>query len=336
MAHGITETDTMVSYNGVVPWHRLGTVVSGYEDQSDALTRSGINYTVDGGPVYTTVGDDVVEIKGYKAQRRSDTGAVLAITGEGFSTLQNPDWWADMVALVSAFGDAAQIETAGTLNGGRKVWILANLPGFTIEPVRGDRTIVRLLGSNSHDGSSSAVAKLVSERVVCANTLGIALGERGTEFKIRHTGNMDLKRQHAAKFMQKAIEAVGGYGEKCARLADTGMTDEAWNGLLLSLFPVKDDAKITTRGDAIRDRILTLSATGLGQDIPGVAGSAWAALNAVTEWTTHERGTRSVDGRDVSDARLDSVLFGSSDRMANDALAWLTTYATTGKILLPA
>lgn len=327
MAHHITESDNMFSVREV-PWHGLGRVVQDAPTARDAVTLAGLDWTVDSMPLFASNGDDVVDVTGFKAAVRSDNKAVLGVVGDGYVTVQNRDAF-DFCDVLAGGGDVTY-ETAGSLDGGRRVWMLARLTDRYIQPVAGDVTVPYLLLSNAHDGSGALRAMLTTVRVVCNNTLTLAFKSgavQGLDVKIRHSGNVEAKVRAARSVFAEAVRGVDEYAQLTTMLAQARMTDEAWDKLLNDLFPIADDAVRTGRTQGMRDRVRDLAESGAGADIPGVRGTAWGALNAVTEFVTHERGTRSENGRAAEDAKLEALFFRSGAQMGNNALDWLTSYA---------
>lgn len=338
MAAHITETDHMMSANRITPWHGLGTVVDGAPTSTEAMHLARLDWTVSAAPLFAAHGSDVLDITSHKAAVRSDNAAILGIVGDGYQYVQNADAFG-FCDFLAGSGDV-RYETAGSLDGGRRVWMLARLDGRIISPVKGDETIPYLLLSNAHDGSASLRAMLTTVRVVCNNTLTMAhragSAVNGMDVKIRHSGDINGKVRAARDVMSKAVATVDAYEAAATRLAMTKMSDAAMDAFLAAVLPIDDEAVRTTQASIAQDRIRELAECGAGMDIPGVRGTAWAALNALTEWTTHERGTRSHGGRAVADAKLESVLFGSSSKLGCNGLDWLLANSDNGRVLVPA
>lgn len=217
MAHGITAKDSMYSVRHM-PWHRLGAVLEDYPETIDeALEKSGLTWQVRSGeiailqPATTEAPENgiyvpqlesyVVPTDGWKANVREDTGDVLGIVSEEYQVVPNRDAFEWLDELL---GNEVEIETAGSLQSGRRVWVLAKIPEGV--EVGGDEMARYIYCANSHDGSMAVTAAATNIRIVCANTLGAALrqGERAPErvYKFRHTGNMKAKLEEARKVMQ--------------------------------------------------------------------------------------------------------------------------------------
>jgi phage/plasmid-like protein (TIGR03299 family) len=187
MPAGITSNDSMFSVRQT-PWHGLGAVL----DQppttiAEAIERSGLSWRVEREPIAIDRGDVATvddwwlprceEISGWWANVRQDTREVLGIVGERYRIVQNVEAFQFVDQLI---GSAMHFETAGSLNDGCRVWVLARLPEH-IE-VGGDPVRPFVLLMNSHDGSTAVVAASTPVRVVCMNTLnwrGRSLRPRG-------------------------------------------------------------------------------------------------------------------------------------------------------------
>jgi phage/plasmid-like protein (TIGR03299 family) len=180
MPAGLTSTDSMFSVRET-PWHGLGVVL----DQppatiAEAIDLSGLDWRVEKEPIAVDRGDAAAsdftiprceEIPGYYATVRQDTRQVLGIVGPRYTVLQNSSAFEFVDQLL---GSSLHFETAGSLHGGRRVWVLATLPDH-IE-VGGDAVRPLVLLSNSHDGSTGIVAATTPVRVCCANTLYADVG----------------------------------------------------------------------------------------------------------------------------------------------------------------
>jgi phage/plasmid-like protein (TIGR03299 family) len=176
MPAGITSSDSMFSVRQT-PWHGLGAVL----DQppttiAEAIERSGLSWRVEREPIAIDRGDIATandwwlprceEIPGWWANVRQDTRQVLGIVGERYRIVQNIEAFQFVDQLI---GSAMHFETAGSLHGGRRVWVLAQLPDHV--DVGGDPVRPYVLLMNSHDGSTAVVAASTPIRVVCQNTL---------------------------------------------------------------------------------------------------------------------------------------------------------------------
>ena len=165
------------------PWHGLGKIVMEAPTSKDALELAGLNWSVVQEPIYTEF-NEVVE--GYKANVRDSDRKVLGVVSDRYKVVQNAD---------ELLGKGVRYETAGSLQEGKKVWLLARLPREYI--IGGERISPYLVFSNTHDGSGSVKVAITPVRVLCNNTLNLALSTASRSFSMVHTGNIQDKIQEA-------------------------------------------------------------------------------------------------------------------------------------------
>ena len=151
-------------YTREKPWHGLGTRVEAAPTSADALICAGLDWLVEQRDVYTEYSNI---IPGYKANTRNTDETILGIVSNRYKVVQNVDAFQFTDDLLGA---GVTYETAGALQGGRKVWMLARMPHRYI--IAGDEIAPYLVVMNSHDGSSGIKVAMTPIRVVCQNTLG--------------------------------------------------------------------------------------------------------------------------------------------------------------------
>ena len=328
MPAGITNTDQMM-YVGQEPWHGLGTKLEEAATAEQAIQAASMDWNVVKQPVYiqlpTTGGLlnslSYQEIPNKVAIKREDTGAVFAIMGKGYEPVQNVEAFEFFDAVV---GEGQAIyHTAGTLQGGKIVWILAKLP-YAIDKVEGDSIDTYVLLMNSHDGSSALRMMNTNVRVVCQNTLN-ATGVNDLKrigFYGRHTKNIKNKADEA-RFMIERINAYNAwFEEQVDRMINTQMTiDEVDVFLKELLYFKKDEQKPELYAEQQDGRLVTAYDTVMDAMqhptnlIGGMEGTQWQAYNAVTWYVDHERPMRGVTSdSEVSSKRLEnSWLYGGND-----------------------
>jgi hypothetical protein len=179
---------------------------------------------------------------------------------------------------VETAGDVkAVFTTAGTLGPvGIRGWLLGELP----DPirVRGDASPIRkyVLGTTGHDGVTAVVIENAATRVVCQNTLGVALGERGgASWRIQHTANVKVRLEEAGKAFCRVAESYTRLGELANVLAVSPFTEKRITATVYRLMPVPKDDRDHNRLEAERGKVLRLFETAVG--IERVRGTAWAA-----------------------------------------------------------
>ena len=150
-----------------VPWHGLGTIVREAPSSEEAIRLAGLDWDVYPEEVYTKSGN---KIPGAYANVRSNDGSALGIVGERYQIVQNSEAFNFTDELL---GEGVKYETAGSLKDGKVIWLLAQLP--EAYKILGDEVTPWVCFTNSFDGSGAIKVAMVSTRVVCNNTLNVAL-----------------------------------------------------------------------------------------------------------------------------------------------------------------
>lgn len=315
MAHDLHQ-NTML-YVGRNPWHGLGHQLP--ENATwETVAEVGGFYRVREEPVVTVSG---LPIPNRKALVREDTGRPLAVVSETYGVVQFEDVARTIVA--AAEGVRAVFHTAGLLGvDGARGWLLAELP--RVLRVRGDASEIRpfLLGTAAHDGHNGVVLQNVATRVVCSNTLGVALGE-DSRFRvaIHHTKNAATRLQEAQQAFALLLAGMDHFEEVANALASTKFTDRQMARTVDDLLPLPNGKEEAGKQLAEkRERVLSLFETGAGINA-AIRGTAWAAFQAWTEYSDHHRVVRDDDN---GAKRLESIWFGRAADMKHDALASIT------------
>jgi phage/plasmid-like protein (TIGR03299 family) len=307
MSHGITSTDSLYMVREP-PWHGLGVVLDEYPKSIDeALEKAGLGWKVDHGDVLVVkrpewVDDfgtkhppELIPAKGFKANIRQDTGDVLGIVSDEYEVVENADAFKFLDALINS---DMHFETAGSLWGGRRVWVLARLPEYV--ELGGDLSATYVYVANSHDGSMAVTAAVTPIRIVCANTLGAALrhAEHGVAaqrtFRFRHTGNLQTKFAEARQVLGMTIN----YQTQFKALADRMVTEPIaeWaleRRVLRHLWAIDEEMGKVARANRERTIEYVLAIfRGRGQagDTRGNGpGTKWVAFNAIAEHLDYGR-----------------------------------------------
>lgn len=338
MAHRIESDDTMM-YVGEVPWHGLGTYVGDNPlTTAEALEKSGLNWKVKKLPIqcsfnHKTTGEALLATSDefFGVVRSSDLKILGTVKGD-YQCFQNEECFDFMDAVLGDFGKV-RWHTAMSLKGGKLVTMLAQLTDLTYEVLHEDVVKNFVCLSTSHDGSSSVMAGHTDVRVVCDNTRQLALqGMRGEGgyIKIRHKGNMTDKIEEAQRVLGLMTEQVKATKEVNQWLAAQSVGRDYIKDFVDTIFPIKGE-KNTTRSENIQRDIYKLIESGKGTDIKGVRGTRWGLLNAVTEYTNHEKTYKDMSassGTSADENRLWSLWFTEGKKMADDALAFLTDKKT--------
>ena len=348
MAHELDMSNGRANmmYAGGRPWHSLGEYVG--EDAvtaEEAIVAAGLDFDVKLFPLYCSMyGKDsetgniggLLPVPNNFAVTRMDTYSPLAVVGNKYTPIQNKECFSFMDAIAGP-ERLVRYNTAGSLFGGRKIWLAAELTNLTIEPVSGDVVKTYLVLMKGHDGVTPLMAFFTTVRIVCNNTANMALRNvKGEMVKIRHTRTAMDKVGEARRILGLAVESSETYSEQLHALAKKQMNQAKWDDFLDNLLPLPEleDGKETSRALTLakkkRGKLTELFEAGIGTDIVGVRGTAWGAYNAVTEFTTHHAQTRtgiSQDDPAYTRARAESLLksswFGSGAALNKKAQALL-------------
>jgi phage/plasmid-like protein (TIGR03299 family) len=291
-------------YHGERPWHNLGTPLDHPASAAEAIAAAGLDWRVELAPAFALG----VEIPRVRAVVRTDRREPLGVVGERYAPVQNAEAFAFFDHLIGE-GQAAY-ETAGALDRGRRIWLLAKLPG-TVLVAKEDEVGKYLLLSTSHDGKSPLRALFTPIRVVCENTLRAALSE-GTHsgVSVRHVGDVLGKAQEARRLLGITIKYFDAFEKQSKAFAGRSLTGETVRAYFRDLVPDPKDAD-PARATATRETFIRLFETGKGSDLPSARGTLWGAVNAAVEYVDYERPTRLSAGESERTKRFESSLFGS-------------------------
>jgi phage/plasmid-like protein (TIGR03299 family) len=319
MAHNLamaTDGNAAMMYTGDAPWHKLGRKLDNPATAAEAIEAAGLNYGVELVPLFTQAGIPVPRRQGVI---RSDTQQILGTVGQGYAPIQNTEAFQFLDSVVAADNGGLRYHTAGALGQGEKIWMLAKLPGHVRVRNTEDITDKFLLLHNSHDGSSCLRVHFTPIRVVCQNTLSIAeRNGRGQGISIRHRGELETKIQEAQRVLGLANRFYDDLQPKIDYLAGLFPSREQVGEFFSTLYPDPVEGN-KTRAENVRAELFRLFDDGVGQDIPGIRHSAWAALHAVTEYVDHRRSTRGQSDFEKTSRRLQSLWFGSGARLKQRA-----------------
>jgi len=291
-------------YSDGVPWHKLGTRLDNPATSKEAIEAAGLDFEVVLKPVHTYVDFDEKLIPNKYATVRSDTNDVLGVVGARYQPIQNREAFTFFDSLVGE-GEAI-FHTAGVLSKGERIWVLAKLPDY-IKIGKKDIVDKYLLLTNSHDGSSVVRAKLTPIRVVCNNTLSVALTGTQQEVRIRHTVSAVDKLEEGHKLLKLSNSLYEQLDSIFNKMALRKISDKQLMDYVKTLVPDNPESKYHTRTENIRNSILDLHESGQGADLS--RGTAWGAYNALVEHVDYFQGSKQPD------KHLKSIWFGSGERL---------------------
>ena len=321
MAHMIDTTSgrAAIAFVNQTPWHGLGQALTPGASIETWTREAGLAYDVLESPVkYSTPAcTDVQTWPARKVLHRSDTGAPLAVVSSAYNVVQ-PGQVMDFFRTLVDLG-GFQLETAGALSDGRRVWALASV-GDAAPVVGADLVKPYLLLGTSYDGTMATVAKFTAIRVVCNNTITAAVGgySNGRVIKgesEKNTGYLKsaVRVLHSERFDPEAVRlqlgivanAWEGFLIQSRQLAGQGMDQNDADVFVSELLrPYHTSARPVTESKAYVRIMELFNGKAIGSELPGVTGTRWAMLNAVTELIDHERGRS-------NNTRIESAWFGT-------------------------
>ena len=286
MAH---EVETMFSTR-VTPWHGLGNVVSEAPDSKTALQVAGLDWNVLQKDVYTQEG---FYIPGYKLNYRDSDFQQLGIVTDRYKVVQNVDAFRFTDDLL---GTGVKYETAGAVQGGRRTWIFAKLTQQYI--MAGDKITPYLLVMNSHDGTSSIKVCMTPVRVVCNNTLNLALSTAKRMWQTKHTENIMDRMDDAKETLFFAHGYMSELGKAIDKLNQTKLQDKKVIEYMQTFFPVSAELSDIQRKNNSRLLEDLKHRYFDAPDLQHVGKNAYRFINAVSDFATHAEPIRRTKNYD--------------------------------------
>lgn len=298
-------------YVRVAPWHGLGTCVEEALNSQEALEKSGLNWTVEQRPILT--GNSI--IPGYRANIRDTDKKILGVVSDRYKVVQNAEAFAFTDALL---GEGVKYETAGSLQEGRKIWLLAKLPDKYI--IEGEQIDPYLVFSSSHDGSGAIKVCMTPIRVVCQNTLNLALSSAKRMWSTIHVGDLAAKMDEAHNTLLLAEQYMGKLGTEISRLSKIKLSDSKVMEYIDLLLPMDERPTDLHRKNIARVREDMKIRYFDAPDLRHVGRNAYRFLCAVSDFATHAKPLRetasyqenmfakTVDGNPLIDKAYDLAL----------------------------
>jgi phage/plasmid-like protein (TIGR03299 family) len=331
MAHELeineTTGETAFALRGEPAWHGLGTV---FEPDAHVTTAGMLelahlnnwNVRLEAIPTpegYTMSATNQLVVRDNPFDKAPE---VLAVVGDRYNVVQNEQLFDFADGILDG---SASWESAGSIKGGKVIFgSLAIDREFALDPKgANDVTKTYLLVTTSHDGSTSVSANITPVRVVCQNTLNMALRHSTQSFKIRHTSTVDGKIAIAREALNLTFEHMDEFETMARQLFETEVTKAQFDALVANLYPEPEDdaSKVAqTRYNQKVDLMQYLYTEGATN--ANIKGTAWGALNALTEYIDYYR-----EGRNGSEAIIgaasgfDPVVNKQKNRILDAVLA---------------
>ena len=324
MSHEIdfSNSQANIAVVGDAPWHRLGQTLQPGQSIEVWATAAGLSHEVRRAAVEYQSCVDGNPVSHMYAERevlyRSDTLKPLGVVGKRYKIVQ-PKQVLDFFAKL-AENNCFELETAGSLSGGKRIWALAKVSDGA--PVIGQDVVKPyVLLATSYDGTLATTARFTSVRVVCSNTLGFATEESGDTIKVAHSAEFNA--DDTRLDLGIAFSGFDRFLIDARKLAKREVNEAFAVEFLKTLLPATVSVKTTNGVKTVTpvpveetkayNAILDLfKGEALGSDLPEASGSAWSLLNATTQYIDH------VNGRNA-DSRLASAWFGQGNALKSTA-----------------
>ncbi len=278
-----TDLETMF-YTRETPWHGLGTKVMEAPTSKDALYLAGLDWKVEQEPIYTEKGN---LISGFKANVRDMDQKVLGVVTDRYKVIQNEEAFAFTDDLL---GEGVRYETAGSLQGGKKVWLLAHMPHEYI--IAGERISPYLVFSNTHDGSGAVRVAITPIRVVCNNTLNLALNTAKRSWSTIHTGDIKSKMNEAKNTLLLANTYMDELEKEFENLRQKKLTDREIIDYIEMLIPLDENATLQQQRNIRRLQDDMAMRYFDAPDLKDLGNNAYRFVNAVSDFATHAEPLR--------------------------------------------
>lgn len=322
-------------------WHRKGTILENVFTAEDAIKYANMGYMVALAPIYAKFSDDRTlpdEKRGRKldnnfATYRTDTLDIFGVVGNRYEVIQNSAAFGFFDSIVGE--KKAIYETAGVLGKGETIFLTAKLPNNIILP--GDDIVEEyLVFTMGHDGKTPVTALFTPTRVVCANTLAVALSNGSHKVTIKHTVSATDKIKEAGKLMGLVRKRSEETSEILNAMAKVQISDDRLAEYITLVFLTKEErerlaltrdhkkADIPTRTIGVMEEVYDFAISGVGQNMKSTKGTLFGAYSGVTGWLFNKKEYRNNDTRmknlilEGTDYKLNSTAFNIAINLINE------------------
>lgn len=293
------------------PWHGLGTIIKHSVTSEAALRLAGLDWNVIQSDIFCQ--GTLEKIPGFKVNIRDTDQKILGVVSDKYKPVQNKEAFAFTDTLL---GNGVEYETAGSLSNGKRVWMLAKMEGRMVTDEKIDPYLVF---TNAHDGTGAIRVAVTPIRVVCQNTLNLALHTARRQWSCTHMGDIEEKMEEARATLLNADHYMNHLNEEFGNLKLKKISDDKVREYIDFLLPVQpgDGAIRKTNIERMREDLLMRYFD--SPDLAYLEKSAYRFINAVSDFATHRppgRFTpnyqenlfmRTVDGNPLIDKAYEMV-----------------------------
>lgn len=299
---------------GEPAWHHLGKNVEKAVTWKDAMKLAGLDWYVQKRQLQYK-GKDVEAWANFRA----DSGKFLGAVGPDYQPIQNVKGFEFTNTLLRSHN--VKYESAGVLGGGTKIWLLAQIPKEIRIAGTDDITKPYFLFMNPHDGSRAAIARTVNKRVVCNNTLQVALKEQGDVIRIIHTGAQENQIKDAQSLMDNTLNQLDDFNKLLNTLAKIQLDMKSVGDIVKKVYKnIEESVQEQNRARMV----LEIFEDNDNNAFPKQRGTAYNLLNAFTKYEDHFSSARLTVQENEQQARARKALFGIGDVLKFQVLTAIT------------
>jgi phage/plasmid-like protein (TIGR03299 family) len=298
-----------MAYYGEAPWHGLGTQVKKGVIAAEMIKAAGLDWKVKMRPARGAIINKKDEANRYEIirlprQDRDESEVLFGVVSKRYQPLQNSEAFEFFDPIIE--DGKAYFETAGALGQGERIWVMARMPD-PIEVVYGDECWKYLLLSNTHNGEGSVLVKFTCIRVVCQNTLILALNDDQKAYRVRHSKVMSERLTELSEILALAQRVYVTAGKLFKDMAAIKLTGKLLDEYLERVFPRTLNQKKRREESQRWTHIKTVLETAPDLQGLGVRGTLWSAYNAITRFEDYKYQRKDEE----QEERLSRTWFGA-------------------------
>jgi phage/plasmid-like protein (TIGR03299 family) len=323
MAHNIEEfADGSSAFFSAreVAWHKLGTITPDALTAKDALETAQLDWVVKvtEQSIFSKVDDKTIQLNDkyltYRDHPKTGLSA-LGVVGNRYTPIQNLEAFDFLNHIADESG--ASFETAGSLNGGARVFMTMKFPE-SMKLASGQDVIDNyIMAVNSHDGSSSFTVAVTPIRAVCTNTVRLALNSAVSKISLKHTAGASAKVQQARETLGIVFKYQEEFEQEVERLLSEKFTDTQYKKFVEVLIPEPKDESSIRKENSVEKVRSELMALWKAPTQAIVANTKWAAYNAVVEYSDWVKPVRG--GEDKQELRAEKIILGNGEKLKQKA-----------------
>ena len=270
------------------PWHGLGVSVPGAMTSEEAIKLAGLDWKVNPTPMFIQNDIGTTLVPDYVANVRDKDNSVLGVVTTKYKIIQNEEAFSFMDNVI---GNGCVYDTAGSLDGGKRIWVCVRLADMK---VAGDDFENYIVLTTSHDGKGSIRAVVTPIRVVCQNTLSIGIQRALRSWKMNHMGNISSKIKEAEKTLDLSFKYLESLEEEAQKLLDIKIDEGKFIKILDKLYPIPQGTtglktrNIEKNKDELLFRFLETP------DIKDFRYTGWGAVNTFSDFLSHRKPQRAT------------------------------------------